>query len=97
MSRRRIPPRRDVFILRGVDARTGEAFGPFSSIPRFDEVTGDPLPRAQMGMQRGLVKNIDPRRGSWDTKYPVPAIWITYDPALGVATKPAGQYDSLSA
>ena len=97
MSRRRLPSKRDVFVLRGIDARTGVFFGPFSTVPRFDEVTGDPLPIAQMGIQRGLVKNTDPRRGSWDTKNPVPAIWITYDPALGVATRAAGQTDSLSA
>ena len=93
MAMRYRPSRRDIFELRGIDARTGEFFGPFSSVPRFDDVTGDPVPVAQMGIQRGLVKNTNPKRGSWDTKPPFPVIYSTYDPALGIATKPAGEYD----
>jgi hypothetical protein len=90
---RKRPSTRDVFVLSGIDQQSGESFGPYSNIPRYDEVTGSPLPARYVGMQRGLVKDIRLHKGSWDRINPYPVIYSTYDPALGIATKPAGQYD----
>ena len=95
-SRRLYRGRQKAFIspIYGINVDDGSYEYRQADVPRFDGVSGLPIDPQNMGFQRGFPVDIRKSANTYDPLEPLADMYpdmITYDPALGKASKPAGR------